>query len=351
MSSLERFLERMPAKNRQGSQELTKAIWGGVAQEHDALKENIAIVSRYSASLDNIGGDMLDEIIVRTTGFDRLQGESDQNYQKMMHAFFRRNKNKSWATKWTLIDALSYFINKDTIHFFDNWIETNLFLDNDFEAFDGGEYAAPFGAWTPSVGSVFVEITDTFQEARCLRIPGASEVYQDVTVSEAGPYVLIVPFKGTLSVKVERLSDGMQWSPAAMAWVALAATSLSNTGARYDGHEQFIVMDAPDTLRFTFGPAGASSESRIDYLQFGPKPLYPYFMIIVSTFGQGSDFLNAWPSGADPVAGLDYNHSTYLDVNFIGGEGTGLPVSYYERIMDVLKPCGVRAEIDFIGRS
>lgn len=351
MGSLERFLSRMPAKNRQGSQELTRAIWGGIAQEHDALKTNIAVVSRHSEKLENIGGDMLDELTVRTTGFERLQGEGDKNYRKMMYAFFRRNKNKSWATKWVLIDALSYFVNKDTIHFFDNWIETNLLLDNDFEAIEAGEYAAPFGAWTPLGGSVFVDVTDTFQEARCLRVPGAAMVRQDVAIGSAGAYVLIVPFKGTLTVTVERLSDGKQWSPAAMAWLASASTALLNSGPRYEGHEQFILMDGPDTLRFTFGPAGPSGEFRIDYLQFGQKPSYPYFHIIVSTFGQGSEFLNAWPPGADPISGLDYSHSAYLDVDFIGGAGTGMPVVYYERILDVLKPCGVRAGIDFIGRS
>lgn len=351
MSSLDLFLQNHPALNRDGAQVMTRAVWGGIAKEFDALKEQVKIVAIDPAEVGNISGEMLDELIMRTIGIPRITNESDESRIKLLYVFFRRAGALSWATPHSIKSAYSYYFPLQSVYVLENAIETDLLIEGSFEGVDYGEKTAPFSSWVPSGSSVEVVKSVGFQGAKSLKLTGTGAVYQDVSIAAAGPVVVSGAYKGALPLSVQRTSDNKYWNFATDAWQAGAVSlALANASEAYALMERVVTMQGAGTLRVTYGPPVGGAEALIDYLSVGMKPIYPYIKVIVATFGQGGDYLNAWPGTTDPVAGTDYTNATFFGLDYVGGEGGGVPTAYYQQILDYIKPAGVKALFEFVGR-
>jgi hypothetical protein len=62
--------------------------------------------------------------------------------------------------------------------------------------------------------------------------------------------------------------------------------------------------------------------------------------------------LNNWPAGADPLGGgEDYENATFLGLDFIGGDGGGIPTDYYKNVLDRIKTAGAKSAFSFVGRG
>lgn len=350
-TSLDRFLENHPAVNKEGSQEFTRAIWGGIAQEYDALKDQIKIVSADSAVLENVAGDMLDELALRFTGIPRVVNESDESRLKILFAFFRRSGQKSWATKHAIKGSLAHYFPVESVNIMENAVETNQVLEGGFEAFDVGVKGAQFGSWIPTGTSIEIVTGASFHGAKSLKGVGTGAVSQSFSAT-AGALILSFAYRGALNVQVQRTSDSKYWDFTAKSWVASASLSLSTENTRYDIIEKPVILDANATVKVVFSLNSAEgTEFHIDDVSFGAKPSYPYIRVLVSTEGQSGEYLNNWPGSDDPVAGTDYENATFLEVDFIGGEGGGIPTTFYQTIVDYIKPAGVKAVFEFVGRG
>lgn len=196
---------------------------------------------------------------------------------------------------------------------------------------------------------VSVNMLEGFEGSKSVSLTTGGSIYQDVECT-AGPHILTVPCRGSGIVDVTRLSDNKQWDFTTRSWVASASVSLVNAEDLYRINEYVVVMDAPGTMRVRFTNAVSSLFFKVDYLSLGLKPSYPFIRLLVSTFGQSGEFLNNWIPGADPVLGADYENATFLDVDYLGGEGGGSSNTYYQMILDYIKPAGVKALFEFIGR-
>ena len=352
MTTLERFLNNQPALNRSGPQTLTTAIWGGVAQEYDALQAEIDKITRNAANVANLGGDELDEVINRYLGIARMPSEPDASRLRLLNAMYLRNGVPSWMTVHSIRSVFRWWFDDALIHVRENEIEAtdNLIEDGGFESFEAGEKATPFGEWTPSGATIALDLTGTFEANRVLHGVGTGSVSTAKAVV-AGCYILSAAYKGSFPVTVTRASDGKYWNFAARAWqVAAVALALPAADSEYRLFEYPVLSEGADTVTVTFGPNAAGADWFLDLVAFGAKPAYPYIHVLVSTFAQSGEFLNAWPGGEDPLAGKDYANSTYFGLDFIGGEGSGIPTEYYSRILSYIKPAGVRAAFDFVGR-
>lgn len=349
--SLDTFLENHPALNRNGSQELTRAIWGGIAQEYDLMREQVKEVTARPAVLENITGDMLDEVVLRFIGVQRITNEDDASRMKLMYAFFRRNGAGSWATPHAIRGSLSYYFPSTSIYILENVIESNLITEGGFEGFTAGIQVAPFGDWVPSGADIEVLGSDSFQGTNCLKGTGTGTVAQTVAVT-TGAAILTTAWLGTVDVKMQRASDGYYWNFQTMTWqAAAAALSLANAGELYALRENPVLVELDDSITITYSVSSGGTDFHIDYLSFGPKPAYPFIKVLVSTFGQSGDFLNNWSGTDDPVAGTDYDNATFFGFDYLGGEGGGVPTAYYQTILDYIKTAGVKAVFEFAGRE
>lgn len=352
MDSLERFLSNHPRKNREGPQTLTRAVWGGIALEFDRMYDAIESVSRNAVHWENLEGDELDELIIRWTGIRRVEGESDESRRRLMRALFVRGGIPSWVTTHSIKKVFSYYFDPMTIRIVENAVEGNLISNGDFEAFPPGTKSSPFGSWVPSGSSISVIDSDSFEALKSLQGVDTGAVYTDVTVASDIPHILLTPYKGTLPVKVQRLSDSKYWNFSTWTWQSASVSlSLENLGTDFVLDERVILPGGTGTFRITYGPAGAGKSFIADYLFFDQKPTYPFFRVLVSTFGQAGDYLNNWPGAADPVGGTDYDNATFLGQDYIGGEGSGIPTTFYQMILEIIKPAGVKAVFEFIGRD
>jgi hypothetical protein len=350
MSSLDLFLQNHPALNRAGSQELTRAIWGGIAKEFDALKDQVKVVAIDSANVEKIGGDMLDELMYRFVDIRRVPNESDASRLKLLYLFYRRAKAGSWATPHSIRSAYSYYFPIASVYVLENSVETNLLDEGGFEGFDLGVKTEQFGLWVPFGADVEVVLGVGFKGDKCLKLTGTGGVYQDVAV-DAGPVVLSTPFVGSLAQTVQRLSDNFYWNCSTKAWQAGAASlALANTGQAYVVKEAIVTLESSDTIRVTYGPKSAGTAVLLDYLSVGMKPTYPFIKVLVAVAGQSGGFINNWVPGADPVAGTNYLNATFLGQDFLYGLGAGIPTAYYQMILDDIKPAGVKALFEFVGR-
>ena len=202
----------------------------------------------------------------------------------------------------------------------------------------------------------------------------------------ANAYILSFAYKGYLPITLQRDSDSYYWNFATRTWqVEEYIFLLQNTTGLYQVIERPVIVDGSYNVTLQFGPGydavfdggaadtvfteeldgGAADtvfteevdggdsvirEFQIDMISFGAKPGYPFIHVIVSTFAQNGGFLSAWLPGADPVAGTDYDYASFMDLDFIGGDGSGTPTEYYQKILNYIKPAGVKAVFEFVGR-
>lgn len=369
---------------------MTTAIWGGVADEYDKLRAELDKITLDAVTVDSLSGDELDEVILRVLGIARLLNESDASRLRLLKAIYLRENIPSWATVHAIRRVFRWWFDDDLIYINENDVETNLITDGDFEAFEVGEKTEVFGSWTPIGSTVSIEDTQVFEGSRVLHTMNEGRVNNTMELS-AGTYILSFFYKGFCPVKVKRASDDHYWDFDSRAWMdTLSGLSLSNYSNTYSLYQCPVIVEDTDTLTVEFGPdywdgidggdptteptppdpdlvfdggypASAMTESldgrssdtgfRLDMVSLGEKPLYPSLRVIVSSFMSTGGFLNNWLSGADPLAGKDYANATFIDQDFIGGEGTGIPVEYYQAILNIIRPAGVKSVFEFVGRN
>lgn len=385
MTTLERFLQNHPAFNRAGSQELTTAVWGGIAQEFDALKIEIKKITQDAEDVENLAGDELDEVILAFTGIARMQDESDAMRLRLLNALFLRGEDKSWNTVHSIRQVFRWWFADEFITIKENEIVANEITDGGFETETVGEKTTTFGEWTPYGTSIYIENADTFEGARVLHAEGDGWLSCEKAVT-AGMYILSFAYKGYLPIRVKRTSDSYYWNFSTREWQSSEYIQLlQNDTEHYQVVERPILSDGTDSFSLYFGPCydavfdggvadtifteeldGGAADTeftedvdgggayhrafRLDMVSFGAKPGYPYIHVIISTFAQNGEFLNAWVPGEDPIAGTDYDYATFFDLDFIGGDGSGTPTEYYQKILNYIKPAGVKAVFEFVGR-
>jgi hypothetical protein len=351
MGSYDSFIDKQPTLIKKGGLVNTSVIWGSIAQEFDTYRTNAKECSSVPVTADNVTGELLDELVKRLTGYIRNLEMTDDVLLDYIDVFFRKNGNGSWATKWAIIDAFSYLLEKNSLFLVENWVSTNLMAGNNFEDFDVGVQTAQFGQWIPSGTSINILDENMFEGTRCMSVSGTGSVYQDIT-SAAGTYILLVPYTGNGKIIIQRTSDSYYWNFSTMAWNSISSyKAVSNSTSYYKIQELFVIFSSDDTARITFEPETSSDTFIVDYLRYGLKVAYPYIELIYRVDGQGGNYLNNWPSGDDPISGLDESNATFLDSDFISGTGTGYPSNFYQKILDDIKPAGVKAVFEFVGEG
>jgi hypothetical protein len=350
-SSLTRFLADHSALNRASSQAYTSAIWGGVAQEFDTLQDEVDLITVDALDAYDLSGTELDEFIVRFSGINRLTGQADSDRKALLSALYYRAGLGSWMTAASIKAFFSYFFDADLINIIENAVVTNLITDGTFESFVAGTMTAAFGSFSPSGASIALISTGVYGGSVALHGIGTGSVKTSAAAT-AGCYIVSCAYRGYCPLIIQRSSDSYYYNFTSASWTAaLSETLLANKTDEYVTIDLPIMVDGSYTVSIIFGPDSTGRDYYLDNISFGVKPSYPYINILVNVYSGTSEFLSAFPAGTDPITGDDYvNAARYFGVSYVGGYSSGGTSLYYQELLDMIRPAGVKGLFSFIGR-
>ena len=216
---------------------------GAICNELEYLR---GYINRMSAStnIDNMEGTLLDTIVDFFTHLVRIWDETDANLLNRFHALIRRKANPRWMTTWSMMDAFSYFFDKASIYLIENYIETDLSANGDFEQGSGDT----FTSWnkTEAGSSVIVNIVDAWWLQ--LTSPFGSSSIRAVIYNESASWVAV-----GLEGKIGTSEDGITW-----VLITNPSGSVQLEDIAYNGTSLWViagltqtVMSSPDSITWT----------------------------------------------------------------------------------------------------
>ncbi len=166
----------------------------------------------------------------------------------------------------------------------------------------------------------------------------------------AGTYMLSFAYRGDMPVAVRRMSDNYYWNFSTRVWQSTFVNRVlppqRNTRLSKSRSSR---REATTCRLFSAIPAARTTGNWIT-CPSGPSPPTRTCISSCQHSAAGS-FLNNWPAGTDPIAGTSYPNATFFGLDYLGGEGSGIPTEYYQRILNYIKPAGTKAVFEFLGRD
>lgn len=274
---------------------------GAIANELELLKAFIIYVIS-SFDFQNAETELLEIIIGSFTEFKRIYNETDADFRIRFQAYMQRNSNTRWMTIWSLIDLFSYFFDKDNIYYEENYVETNLVENFDFEVATGDD----FDNWTESMSGTS---TITKNTANSFTGNNAAKFIVDASGSNAsitqtinsivsGNYKFCFwyfddgtcPVDDVVKITVRRSGDNYYWNFDDEVWqVGIAYKSFAKSSTwKY----AWAWINNTGTYNLTISimnnstSAGTSHAFYIDRVQFGVWQNYPSVKLIIVFEGQ-----------------------------------------------------------------
>lgn len=340
---------------------------GAVANELEYSKGFCDYITR-SLQIDNYYSTYLDKVVYFFTGLLRTYAETDAQLINRFKALMIRNNNKSWSTTWMIRDVFKYFFDQSIIYVIENFIDTDLIIDGSFEE-------NPTVNWTRTASggsAVDFPTTETFSESTTCRFTidssgNSCSLSQVIGAVSTGMYVLgfftkddrLLSTNDLFKVTLQRSGDSYYYNFDTQAWQSGEAhwTISKNSGTRYENKRGFVdvpvAMTGQDiTLKFeNIGGTSDAYKFYLDKIEFGPLLPYPTVKVVLVNIGNQSGFMSAWPGDGDPIADYDYTLASYYGLCYLEGIGGLGTLQYYMDLLNLIKPCGVKAQLEIVSRA
>lgn len=381
MSIIENLNRNLPASLNK-TDEVHEAVWGkenftpeiiitessdfncgAISNEFEFLNLFIEyIIGCYNPNIAE--SDMLDELVEFFTGLNRMNSEFDMSLRKRFFSLVYRNGSKKWMPKWSVLKVFSYFFSISDMFIQENYVESTLLLNGDFEDVVGGEP----NHWNIVEGgssTVQLNMVDEFIGSDCIEfnVNSSSELSSlDQTINSVveGNFQLSFfyeddgdfPLQTCLGrVVVQRSSNSNYYNFSTNSWqVGISYYDIPRKSS-YDIIQLLIKNEGTtninvkfvnyQTISSHFGPY----KFRLDYAEFGEWKTYPSIRLIVR-IGYVPDLMMCfWDSGEDPIVGYNYAYASFLDNDGISGLSTIYEVGFYQDILHRIKTGGVKENL------
>ena len=302
---------------------------GAIANELEFLRGYIDLVID-SLNIDNSSGVFLEKLVYFFLRLSRIFDEEDSDLKNRFNALIIRNANESWMTKWCVLDVFSYYFSSNVLYIIENYIETDLLLNGDFEDGTGNV----FTNWTKSESgtSVIVEAIggDEFADDRAAEFQVDSSnslIYLTQTINSIaqGDYKIELfywddgncPVDDVIEIGITRSSDGYYWDFDSSWQSAPIYEGISKiTGSRYESWGKYIYQESVSAENITIelrraGSSGTAYEFRLDNVKFGVWQTYPSIKVLIVLEGTAGGYLSAWPGDIDNLIDRGGCESTY----------------------------------------
>ncbi len=204
---------------------------GAIANELEFLRGYINFVID-SLNINFAADEFLEKLAYFFLGLQRIFDEEDDDLKNRFDALILRNGNKSWMTKWCLKDVFGYYFDKDDIYIIENYIETNLLLNSDFEIGSGDV----FTNWnkTETGSSIIVNVVDAWwlQVSNPFNYSSINGIENDnssfwIAVADLG--------------KIATSTDGVEWI------LQISGTTQQLKAIGYNGHSMWVAVGMINT--------------------------------------------------------------------------------------------------------
>lgn len=313
---------------------------GALANEFDDLIEYVDSYTQ-NDDVDNHVGEMLDKTVDFFIGMERYFEESDTALVNRFKAITARAGDLVFGTPWNIKHVFEKYFPTATIYVIENTgaSAANMMLDSDFEGETG---------W--SLDGCTLDSGARFSKAKGLLLPGAGTCQQNIAVT-AGTFSLHFFLKGSCIVKITD-DAGMYWNSSTMTW-QLAEHGNAFTAKDWADQQMFIIKKSVSSLKVKLcGVSG--STGYVDHGSFVEKYTYGTFTVVVNFSGEVVGDVMHLAGGTtdpDPLKVPDYSKAGYFDQVFFTGVSAGFAKDIYQDILDLIKPFGIKAYLEFAERD
>ena len=313
---------------------------GAIANQLDDL---ITFVDDYSA-IDDVRekkGESLTKIANYFIGLERYHEETDQNLINRLMAITTRGGDVVWGTRWNIKRLFENYFANASIFVCENTSNQteNLIKDYDFEENDG--------SW--NLAGCTRTLDAAFSESYGVNTGPAGICKQSVSLS-AGTYSLHFFNKGSGNVVVKNTTTGKYWNRNTQAWVN-SMIEIPVASEKWEDRQEFFKISSLGSIEISFmGTTGSSLN--VDYVRLTKKLKHGEFTVIIHYEGNTSGKVLSLEKGiSDPIPGINYDRASYFDVAFMQGKASGTARDIYEDVLDIVKPSGVKANIEFLMKA
>lgn len=321
-------------------------------------------------SLDDLIDLVLDKLFLLFLNMERIYNETDESIRTRIKCYIQRNGNISWGTKHCIKDVFLYYFESENLFVYENIPENDLVLNGSFE--DG-----ELDSWIKTQNGCTVGRTEaiSFEGGSCAQfgiiLPSSdsryAQILQNIAVDSGKTYICNfflreenhnIIGKDMMRVAVQRVLDSYYWNFSTRTWTS-AYSYFPIKSSLEEEWKHFQINFTTNSSSFvniifkggSFSQTGITNNFKLylDKVELGEKGNYPSLKVIGTAESKAEmGFMNNWPGSTDPVTGLDYNNASFLDQDFILGQGLGNINSFYQKILDDIKPAGVKAVFEAI---
>lgn len=322
---------------------------GGGAIE-SVLAEAEAYAKRYTDTCNvyEQSGEMLDKTVAFFSFLKRFYDEEDSPLRRRLRAVLYRGGDTSWGSAYNIRRVFRDYFNTEDVFVLESTgdPEESLLEDGDFEDSGGTN------AWVFSGGSS-PEPCAAFSRAKGAFLPAeGGTVEQTVNVNPGGGKVFFLHWfmKGAVSVRIKDEGSGLYWDCASADWTDTDVQNLRESGG-WENRELFfrLPQGTAGNIRISF--SGAGCETYLDLVRLYLKKAVPSFSVVVHFLGEEGTTAMAVAEGNADAAGTAKPFWDYYNDSFLTGQSGGFAEDVYRELLEMVRPCGVRAYIEIVSQD
>lgn len=302
-------------------------------------------------------GETLEKTFNLISVLERLPEETERSWKRKNKVLFYRGGRTVWGTTHDILGIFKELFDTPYVFLLNNTepLSESLLPDGNFEAKD---------KWSLK-DCVYDKEARLAESAGVLFEAGKNgECSQSVTLEKKGVYFLHFFLRGDLSLEIK---DGSRryWhaNDADIGeWKSEARTYAFSSSNQWSNKDIFFkTFNDNERVTITFSRAG-SAQAFLDLVSLNRKSKSSTFSIIAVFEGAYSYDTASWAPGAQDTAQgvvtksgavkkVDYEKLSYLDKDFIFGSNRQDADEVFNRILDIVKPAGVFANLEILSRE
>jgi hypothetical protein len=313
---------------------------GALANEFEALINYVDSYTR-SDDVENQTGEMLEKTVSFFIGMERYFEETDAALINRFMAITARAGDSVWGTGWNIKHVFEKYFPSANVFIVENTGEStaNKLLDPDFEGETG---------WT--LAGCTLETSARFSKSKGLLLPGSGTCKQIISLA-VGTNSLNFFLKGSCSVKIIDAS-GNYWNGQNHSWQIAEYTNTFSSN-EWANQQLFIITKSMTNITLNFCGVNGTL-GYVDHGSLVEKFSYGTFTVVINFSGEvvGNVLhLSGGTKDPDAVAIPDYSKAGYFDQVFMTGVAAGFAKDIYQDILDLIKPFGIKAFLEFAERD
>ncbi|MDR1904040.1 MAG: hypothetical protein LBQ88_17355 [Treponema sp.] len=325
---------------------------GATANE---LAELIAFIDYYTRTdgVKRHEGESLEMIVKQFTKLRRQLEETDAVLLRRMRSLTERQGDEIWGNGPNLEHVFETYFCGINAYVCESTNEESLLQNGGFEE-DTDD-------WTLAGGAAYTADA-RFSEKRGLYFNGADgqSCLQALIDISAGAYTLHFFLKGKCGVIIQdaggkyfNAAEKTLWHEEINPWQAEPVTNWFDNNDEWRDAFCFVLLRAETAkLKIKFVSA-AGRDAFIDYARFFLKPPNPSYTIVIQYEGYAVEdkTLRLAAGEADPIEDAGYGKESYFDHSYIVGRKGALQSAVYKSVLDMVRPRGIQAFVEFVERT